>query len=120
MCVYVCVYIRVCVCVGVGVRACVCAVFETMDYVWYVFASLSAQVKEFLADPSKFVVAAPVQEDTKPGDGGGETKAEEKKEESEEESDDDMGFGEFILYLVVLVWDSFPLSFNIGLCPHKK
>ena len=67
-------------------------------------------MKEFLADPSKFVVAAPVQEDTKPGDGGGETKAEEKKEESEEESDDDMGFGEFILYLVVLVWDSFPLS----------
>lgn len=53
------------------------------------------QVKEFLADPSKFVVAAPVQEDTKPGDGGGETKAEEKKEESEEESDDDMGFGLF-------------------------
>lgn len=48
-------------------------------------------IKEFLADPSKFAVAAaPAAEAA----AGGEKK-EEKKEESEEESDDDMGFGLF-------------------------
>merc|ERR1712243_256672 len=47
-----------------------------------------AAIKEFLADPSKFAVAAaPAAEakDDKPAEA-------EKKEESEEESDDDMGF----------------------------
>jgi len=52
-----------------------------------------AQIKEYLADPSKFAAAAAAaapaaQEESKP-------KEEEKKEESEEESDDDMGFGLF-------------------------
>jgi len=50
-----------------------------------------AAIKEFLADPSKFAVAAaPAAEakDDKPAEA-------EKKEESEEESDDDMGFGLF-------------------------
>ncbi len=50
-----------------------------------------AAIKEFLADPSKFAVAAaPAAEakDNKPAEA-------EKKEESEEESDDDMGFGLF-------------------------
>jgi len=47
------------------------------------------KAKEYLADPSKFVVAAaPVETGTK------EAAKEEKKEESEEE-DDDMGFGLF-------------------------
>jgi len=46
--------------------------------------------KEYLADPSKFAVAAPVAADTTDA-----PKEEEKKEESEEESDDDMGFGLF-------------------------
>jgi len=50
-----------------------------------------ATIKEFLADPSKFVaaVAAPAAEEAT------ETKEEAKKEESEDESDDDMGFGLF-------------------------
>jgi len=48
-------------------------------------------IKEYLADPSKFAVAAaPAAEAA----AGGEKK-EEKKQESEEESDDDMGFGLF-------------------------
>lgn len=48
-----------------------------------------AMIKEYLADPSKFAVAAaPV------SDAPSEEKKEEKKEESEE-SDDDMGFGLF-------------------------
>lgn len=50
------------------------------------------QVKEYLADPSKFAAAvsaaAPVAEVK-------EEKKEEKKEESEESEDDDMGFGLF-------------------------
>jgi len=49
-----------------------------------------AAIKEYLADPSKFQVAAAA-----PVEAAAETKAEEKKEESEEESDDDMGFGLF-------------------------
>jgi len=50
-----------------------------------------AQIKEYLADPSKFAAAvAPVATEA-----AEETKQEEKKEESEEESDDDMGFGLF-------------------------
>jgi len=55
-----------------------------------------ASIKEYLADPSKFVceVAAPVADE--PASGGGGDAKEEKKEESEEEdSDDDMGFGLF-------------------------
>lgn len=49
------------------------------------------QIKEYLADPSKFATAAApaaAAEEDKP-------KEEAKKEESEEESDDDMGFGLF-------------------------
>ena len=49
------------------------------------------KAKAFLADPSAFIQAAPVQEEEKVE----ETAAEEKKEESEEESDEDMGFGLF-------------------------
>ena len=50
-----------------------------------------ATIKEYLADPSKFAVAAApaAAADDKPA------AAEQKKEESEEESDDDMGFGLF-------------------------
>jgi len=48
-----------------------------------------ATIKEFLADPSKFVVAAAVTTDAP-----AEEKKEEAKEETEE-SDDDMGFGLF-------------------------
>jgi len=48
-----------------------------------------ATIKEFLADPSKFVVAAAVT-----ADAPAEEKKEEAKEETEE-SDDDMGFGLF-------------------------
>eukprot|EP00794_Sanderia_malayensis_P012070 gene12070-13314_t len=47
-------------------------------------------IKEYLADPSKFAVAA-TPADTKED----KPAEEEKKEESEEESDDDMGFGLF-------------------------
>jgi len=50
-----------------------------------------AAIKEYLADPSKFAVAAAPAADAAPA----ETKEEAKKEESEEESDDDMGFGLF-------------------------
>ncbi|KAL8199815.1 hypothetical protein R6Q57_013383 [Mikania cordata] len=57
---------------------------------------LADKVKEYLADPSKFAVAAPV------AGGGGDAPvtyaaapAEEKKEEPAEESDEDMGFGLF-------------------------
>ena len=48
-------------------------------------------MKEYLADPSAFAVAAPTAVDTS------EAPKEEAKpaEESEEESDDDMGFGLF-------------------------
>lgn len=50
-----------------------------------------AMIKEYLADPSKFAVAAA------PAAGGGATEAkkEEAKKEESEESDDDMGFGLF-------------------------
>ncbi|KAL4576189.1 hypothetical protein LXL04_012278 [Taraxacum kok-saghyz] len=57
---------------------------------------LADKVKEYLEDPSKFVVAAPV------GVTGGSDVAaadsapvEEKKDEASDESDDDMGFGLF-------------------------
>lgn len=48
-----------------------------------------AMIKEILADPSKFAVAAA------PAEAAEEVKEEAKAEESEEESDDDMGFGLF-------------------------
>ena len=49
-------------------------------------------IKEYLADPSKFAVAAaPAAADSSDAPAA----AEQKKEESEEESDDDMGFGLF-------------------------
>merc|ERR1712034_133858 len=50
-----------------------------------------ASIKEFLADPSKFVcaaVAAVADEPAAGGGGGGDDAKEEKKEESEDESDD--------------------------------
>ncbi|KAL4217683.1 60S acidic ribosomal protein P0 [Mactra antiquata] len=50
------------------------------------------RTKEYLADPSKFAVAAPVA--AAATSAAPEAKKEEKKEESEE-SDDDMGFGLF-------------------------
>merc|ERR1712141_1220 len=46
-------------------------------------------MKEYLADPSKFAVAAA------PAAAAAEEKKEEKKAESSEEEDDDMGFGLF-------------------------
>lgn len=49
-------------------------------------------IKEYLADPSKFAVAAPA---AAAAGGDDKPKEEAKKEESEEESDDDMGFGLF-------------------------
>lgn len=49
-------------------------------------------IKEFIKDPSKFVVAAAAPAGDVKKD---EPKKEEKKEESEEEEDDDMGFGLF-------------------------
>jgi large subunit ribosomal protein LP0 len=49
-------------------------------------------IKEFIKDPSKFVVAAAV---TAAPVAAAAAKKEEKKEESEEEEDDDMGFGLF-------------------------
>ncbi|KAJ9545796.1 hypothetical protein OSB04_025503 [Centaurea solstitialis] len=58
---------------------------------------LADKVKEYLEDPSKFAVAAPVAASS----GGGApaaaaaAPAEEKKEEPAEESDDDMGFSLF-------------------------
>lgn len=54
----------------------------------------SERIKEYLADPSKFASAAPVQKAVAGGGGGGAA-AEQPKEEEEEESDDDMGFGLF-------------------------
>lgn len=51
------------------------------------------KVKEYLANPDAFAVAAPAA-DAAPAAAGAETKAEEKEEEKEE-SDDDMGFGLF-------------------------
>jgi len=49
------------------------------------------RTKEYLADPSKFAVAAA----PAAAAGGAAPAKEEKKEESEEESDEDMGFGLF-------------------------
>ncbi|XP_023752950.1 60S acidic ribosomal protein P0 [Lactuca sativa] len=57
---------------------------------------LADKVKEYLEDPSKFVVAAPVAVTGGSGPGVAEDVAvEEKKDEAAEESDDDMGFGLF-------------------------
>ncbi|CAA0836604.1 60S acidic ribosomal protein P0-1 [Striga hermonthica] len=56
------------------------------------------KVKEYLADPSKFAVAAvPVAaaDSGAAAAGGGAAKEEEKKDEPAEESDDDMGFSLF-------------------------
>merc|ERR1711936_741790 len=51
-------------------------------------------IKEYLADPSKFVAAAPAAAETAPAED--EKKEEAKKDESDESgSDDDMGFGLF-------------------------
>jgi len=51
------------------------------------------KIKEYLANPEAFAVAAPAAADAAPAE---ETKAEEKKEEAEEDSDEgDMGFGLF-------------------------
>lgn len=58
--------------------------------------SLADKVKEYLADPSKFAVAAPVaaaSSDTPAS--AAAPKEEEKKDEPEEASDDDMGFSLF-------------------------
>jgi len=52
------------------------------------------RMKEYLNDPSKFIVAAPVAAATSAA-AAEQPKKEEKKEESEEEDDDDMGFGLF-------------------------
>ncbi|KAL5987923.1 ribosomal protein P0 (A0) (L10E) [Asimina triloba] len=53
------------------------------------------KVKEYLQDPSKFAVAAPVAAADTSGSDPAPTKEEEKKEEPAEESDDDMGFSLF-------------------------
>jgi large subunit ribosomal protein LP0 len=50
------------------------------------------KIKEYLADPSKFAVAAAPTAVATPAK---ENKTEEKKEEKKEESDEDMGFGLF-------------------------
>ncbi|XP_076941520.1 large ribosomal subunit protein uL10-like [Bidens hawaiensis] len=57
---------------------------------------LADKVKEYLADPSKFAVAAPVAAEARsaPGDAAA-APAEVKKEEPEEEEDDDLGFSLF-------------------------
>lgn len=52
-------------------------------------------IKEFIADPSKFLAAAAASAPAAAAGGAAEAKKEEKKEESEEEEDDDMGFGLF-------------------------
>ncbi|KAI3751297.1 hypothetical protein L2E82_22351 [Cichorium intybus] len=59
---------------------------------------LADKVKEYLADPSKFAVAAPAAAAASggaPAAAAAAAPAEEKKEEPAEESDDDMGFGLF-------------------------
>ncbi|CAI9302691.1 unnamed protein product [Lactuca saligna] len=58
---------------------------------------LADKVKEYLADPSKFAVAAPVAAAASGGAPAAAAAApvEEKKEEEAEASDDDMGFGLF-------------------------
>ena len=53
------------------------------------------QIKEFLTDPSKFVVAAVPAAAPEGGGGEDEKKEEAAKEESKEESDEDMGMGLF-------------------------
>ncbi|XP_008799093.1 60S acidic ribosomal protein P0 [Phoenix dactylifera] len=53
------------------------------------------KVKEFLEDPSKFAVAAPVAAAEAASTPAAAAKEEEKKAEPEEESDDDMGFSLF-------------------------
>ncbi|XP_076953354.1 large ribosomal subunit protein uL10-like [Bidens hawaiensis] len=57
---------------------------------------LADKVKEYLADPSKFAVAAPVAADAgSPPAAAAAAPAEAKKEEPEEEEDDDLGFSLF-------------------------
>lgn len=57
---------------------------------------LADKVKEYLEDPSKFAVAAPVAASGgAPATAAASAPAEEKKEEPAEESDDDMGFSLF-------------------------
>lgn len=56
-----------------------------------------AQIKEYLANPEAFAVAAApaaAAEETSAG-GAGAAAAEEEKKDDEEEDDDDMGFGLF-------------------------
>ncbi|KAG8380803.1 hypothetical protein BUALT_Bualt06G0054500 [Buddleja alternifolia] len=53
------------------------------------------KVKEYLADPSKFAVAAAPVAAAAPGAAPAAAKEEEKKDEPAEESDDDLGFGLF-------------------------
>jgi len=55
------------------------------------------KVKEYLADPSKFAVAAaaPAAAASGSAPAAAAAKVEEKKDEPAEESDDDMGFGLF-------------------------
>ncbi|XP_076941521.1 large ribosomal subunit protein uL10-like [Bidens hawaiensis] len=57
--------------------------------------SLADKVKEYLADPSKFAVAAPVAADTGSAPAAAAAPAEVKKEDPEEEEDDDLGFSLF-------------------------
>ncbi|KAI7748713.1 hypothetical protein M8C21_010432 [Ambrosia artemisiifolia] len=56
---------------------------------------LADKVKEYLADPSKFAVAAPVGGGRDAPAAAAAAPAEEKKEEPDEESDDDLGLGLF-------------------------
>ncbi|CAI9784530.1 unnamed protein product [Fraxinus pennsylvanica] len=56
---------------------------------------LADKVKEYLADPSRFAVAAAAPVTAADSVGAPAPDAEEKKEEPAEESDDDMGFGLF-------------------------
>ncbi|CAA0834390.1 60S acidic ribosomal protein P0-2 [Striga hermonthica] len=63
------------------------------------------KVKEYFADPSKFVVVSTTVVSADSGAafaGGGATKEEEKKDEPAEESDDDMGFAFWINEVFVL------------------
>lgn len=69
------------------------------DNVFLHLPPFAPKVKAFLADPSKFVVAASPAAAPE-GGGGGEEKEEATKEESEEESDEDMGMGKRVGQLV--------------------
>lgn len=70
----------------------VLAIAVTTDYSF----PQAEKVKEYLADPSKFAVAAaPVAAASGSAPAAAAAKVEEKKDEPAEESDDDMGFGLF-------------------------